>query len=126
MRGVIILLVLLVAAVLWNSGPVPENPPWGVYKMPDTAQACSQARGTWKAASAPYNPFTNESEKSAYCEIAYADAGKRCTNSAVCTSKVCIVHPVTRKGSCLGYLPPRGRFEFLNADGNERFADMPM
>lgn len=128
MRITLFIIVLLVLTVLWNSSPLPEDPPWGVFKMPQTAQACRASNGVWKEAytATHPNPFQIGSDSlPAYCEIAYADSGSTCTTAKGCTSRVCVIHPVTRKGHCLGLLPPKGRFEFFDSIGNERSADLP-
>ena len=124
MRWSFLIIALLIGAVLSNIKTVAIIPPWQSLKLPDTEQACIAAKGEWVKASNLAYMFRPETDyKPAYCRMTYADAGSVCTVADQCQSHVCIVHPIKRKGSCLGTLPPYGHFEFFDNKGNIRRAD---
>lgn len=134
MKVIILLLGIVVGFVLWNESAAPENFPWEKVVLPKTELACQQletmaphsVKGQWKKASSPKYPFAAEASHAAHCHVRYMDEGKSCTRPDDCQTRLCIVHPVSRKTSCSGYLPPRGRFEFLDSRGWVRDAKLPL
>jgi hypothetical protein len=126
MKLALLFVIVCVSAVLYNAGPVPIPSPWATFQLPDTAAACIQANGRWMPAVEIALPYNVEADKPARCQIEYDDQGVSCKTPESCKSHICIVHPIKHTGTCLGMLPPRGRFDFFDSHSNVRSAKLPL